>query len=240
MAARRMTPEERVDGRHSRRRRTERSLVAAVGTVLTRDGIAGVGVNAVAAAAKVNKALVSRYFGGIEGLVAAYASSEAFWPSLEEVIGKDHELLREPDRARAAARMLVRYTNALRRRPATLDLLGWECTQTSATVKIMEDAREARSREVFEALASIGFPLGGGVAGFAALLSAAMNYLAVRGRTISVFAGLRIATDADWEQIERMLEMVLRSVLANADSSPEQPTRSAAPRTKPRKRSRVE
>ena len=66
-----------------------RLLVDAVGRVLARQGFRSVKVNVVAREAGVDKVLIYRYFGGLPGLVAAFAHSGDFWPDVEELVGGD-------------------------------------------------------------------------------------------------------------------------------------------------------
>lgn len=208
-----MTETERVDGRHARRLRTEQRLLDAVGALLREGGMAALGVNAIAARAGVEKVLVYRYFDGLEGLMDAYAARSNFWPSLDEILGPGRELLRDDDHARAGAKILARYARALRLRPITLDLLAWECANPSALTRAMEAVREQRSRELDAELAEAGFPLDRGLAELSALFLAAINYLAVRGRSLAIFGGLPLATDADWKHIETIFEASLRAML---------------------------
>ena len=205
---------EPIDGRHARRLKTEARLQAALGEILHEAGPAALGVNAVAERAGVEKVLIYRYYGSLEGLMQAYAERSDFWPSLSEILGDDHALAREPDRAHAAARILGNYATALRKRPVTLDLLAWECAARNPLTIALEAVREQRSRELFAILAQAGFPFGGSAAQLSALLSAAINYLAVRSRDIAVFAGLEVRGDAAWQQLEAVFETLFRSLLA--------------------------
>ena len=72
---------------------TKHSLVNAVGTVLSESGFSGLGVNAVAKAAGVDKVLIYRYFGSFDALCLAFAQSSDFWPSIEELIPNKQEFL---------------------------------------------------------------------------------------------------------------------------------------------------
>jgi AcrR family transcriptional regulator len=195
---------------------------------LRRGGIQALAINTIAAKAGVDKVLIYRYFGGLEGLVAAYAASGEFWPTLDEILGDGRRLANEPDRAKAAARILVNYARALRSRPLTLDLMGWELSQHNSIVAAMQAVREERSREILSALAAAGFPLGDGMGDLGALFSAAMNYLALRARQLTVFSGLPIATDADWEHIEDVIASVMRRALPALEErvEPVRPARS--------------
>jgi AcrR family transcriptional regulator len=202
-----------TDGRHARRLRTEARLFAALEDLLRKGGVAALGVNAVAERAEVEKVLIYRYFGGLEGLMAEYAKRSEFWPTLEEIIGPDPALLRDPDHARTAAKLLANYARALRKRPVTLNLLAWECAHRNPLTVALETVREERAQQVFQQLTAAGFPLRGPSAALSALLSGAINYLAMRGREIKVFAGLRLGDDAAWQEIEQVMMLAFRGVL---------------------------
>ena len=203
-------PEE-TDGRRLRRRRTEEKLVAAVGALLAKGGIAALGVNAIAEHAGVEKVLLYRYFGGLDGLMEAYAARSDFWPTLDELIGSNGEVLADADRPRAGARVLANYARALRRRPVTLDLLAFECGNRNALTIALENVRERRSDELGAALAAAGWPMEGPIAAVGSLFAAAINYLTVRGRELRIYGGLGVHTDADWEQLAAVVEVTFRA-----------------------------
>jgi len=56
--------------------KTKERLLEAVDDVLARDGFNGLGINALAREAGVDKVLIYRYFGGLSGLLKAYAEAE--------------------------------------------------------------------------------------------------------------------------------------------------------------------
>lgn len=189
---------------------TEEKLIAATGELLSEQGIAAVGVNAVSERAGVEKVLVYRYFGGIEGLLEAYALRGDFWPSLVELIGEDAEVLADPDKARAGAKVLSNYAAALRKRPVTLDLLAWECSHRNPLIGVLEKVREERSTELIEALTRAGVVRSRDVGEMGTLFAAAINYLAVRGRDIRIFGGIGVRTDSDWQHLEGLMTRVFR------------------------------
>lgn len=58
---------------------TKRKLLDAVGQIINNNGFVGLGVNKVAKTAGVSKALIYRYFGGINQLVKTYVLEKDFW-----------------------------------------------------------------------------------------------------------------------------------------------------------------
>jgi AcrR family transcriptional regulator len=201
------------------RERTETALIDAVGRVIDDHGVEGLGVNAIAKAAQVDKVLIYRYFGGLEALVAAFARTPAFWPSPGDILGQDHdELLAMPFAERAEA-IFRRYVAALRQRPRTLAILASELSERSPLHAPLEAARE----EMGMALMSIGargLPPGVDVAAFATVITGAIHYLLVRSRHISIFNGIRIDNEDGWERIIRMVGPLAAAALAQAEPAP--------------------
>ena len=62
------------------RQSTEENIVRAFEAVMLREGVEGLGVNAVAQEAGVNKVLIYRYFGDLPGLARHWVSNSTFWP----------------------------------------------------------------------------------------------------------------------------------------------------------------
>ncbi|HJL22999.1 MAG: TetR family transcriptional regulator [Sandaracinus sp.] len=202
------------DARAARREATERKLVEAVGAVLRAEGVAAVGVNAVAAAAGVDKVLIYRYFDGLEGLLKAYGRSADFWPTLDEVLGPERDALALPP-AEMARVILRRYAAALRGRPVTLDLLAWECVERNPLTVALEEARDQWSDGLLEEVAAAGFPLGPRTGAIVALFAAATNYLAVRGRELRIFSAVPIAEDDHWDFLATVMGDAVAGVLAS-------------------------
>jgi AcrR family transcriptional regulator len=208
---------EPIDGRRARRKRTEERLIAAVGELLAAEGIAALGVNAIAARADVEKVLIYRYFAGLEGLMAAYAARGDFWPTVDEVLGKKREVLAHDDPAEVVAQALSRYASALRKRPVTLDLLGWECAHENPLTKALETVRETRTLEMMAELARAKGPIAPGTAELIALFAAAINYLLVRSRGLRVFGGVGVKSERDWAALEQVMKRALRGMLTEED-----------------------
>ena len=71
------------------RRDTEDKLVRAVGAVLEISGFQKVGVNLLARTAGVDKVLIYRYFGGLDGLLSAFGESADIWWTVDEIVGDE-------------------------------------------------------------------------------------------------------------------------------------------------------
>ena len=190
-------------------------ILVSVGRMIVRDGVAAIGVNALAREAGCDKVLIYRYFGDLEGVYAAFAAQGDFWWDVGELT-RGIDSSRTPA-AEAMKTILRRHAEALRARPVTLAVLAAELTNRTRLVVALEAVRERRAQEL---AAWIGerFPLPASrdVAAVAMLLGVAVNYLAVRARTIRVMSGVGIRTDADWERILAAVDLVIDGVFREA------------------------
>ncbi|MFC4353024.1 TetR/AcrR family transcriptional regulator [Fodinicurvata halophila] len=196
---------------------TETSLIQAVEAVILDEGFAGVGINALARRAGVDKVLIYRYFGGLSGLLTAYAEAGDFWWRVDDLLA---EPLPDPDSsdalAQTLARVFERHVAFLRRHPVTLEVIAWEMSARNELTAALESVREQRSLAVMRCLAER-FGVAESeflaqVAPLLTLLGAAANYLAARGRHLSVFNGLDLQSEAGWTQLCRTAEHMLAAV----------------------------
>lgn len=105
----------------TQRAATETALLAALEAELASG--ARLAVEPIAARAVVNKALVYRYFGGLPGLLSAFASSDRFMPSCEELMRLSPPDLAGMDARQRFAACVAAYVRALSQRPATVHIL---------------------------------------------------------------------------------------------------------------------
>src|SRR5574342_141667 len=119
------------------RQATEEKLLRAVGRILAEKGFRNFGINAVARQARVDKVLISRYFGGMPELLRAYAKAGRYWPTVEEVAGDDPEKLREMPVPEALATLLCNFARAIRKRPVTLEILAGETIERNELAKVL-------------------------------------------------------------------------------------------------------
>jgi AcrR family transcriptional regulator len=212
------------------REATERRILEATGRILARHGFRGLGVNAIAREARADKVLVYRYFGGLPGLLEAYAQSTDFWPSADELAPRDPSA----DPAALASAMLSGLVRALRSRPATQEILAWELVEPSP---LAERTAEVRERAGVELMAKLPAELPPGVdlPAVAALLTAGLTYLVLRSRTTRAWLGVPLQDAATFQRLERAAETVVRALLPSQHgNSRPRSTRARAPKRRNR------
>ncbi|HZC15239.1 MAG TPA: helix-turn-helix domain-containing protein [Caulobacteraceae bacterium] len=182
------------------RPRTEAKLREALIAVLVEGGFGVLTPTAVGKAAGVDKMLIYRYFGGMDGLMQAVANGPDFFPTFEDVCGGDPAAARALPLAERAALVLDNLAHVLMARPAVLELMVWELVERNALTAIAETARETMGlRIVGELFGDAGEAEQ--VGAVSAVLAAGVTYLALRRRKIRWFNGIDLRSDAGWVQI---------------------------------------
>jgi AcrR family transcriptional regulator len=192
------------------REQTSARILAAVGEVLARDGFGGVGVNAIAKQAGVDKVLIYRYFGGLGELLESWVRSGQFWPDVDELLGDDPAAFLALPTPERFARFIEHFIDSLRARPLTLEILAAEVLERNPLTAILETQREEWGERASQLLGGEDFARHPEWRGLTLLLVAGVQYLLLRSRKIRIFGGIDLRSDAGWDE----LKMSLRSASA--------------------------
>ncbi|WP_163560323.1 TetR/AcrR family transcriptional regulator [Halomonas sp. NO4] len=190
---------------------TRQRLIEAVGTALSEHGFQGLGVNAVARVAGVDKVLIYRYFGGLAELLEAYGESQGFWPSREEVLGRKVAVIKALPKAERVEAVLLGLLDALRQRPQTIEVLAWEAVQQSPLTAMLAERREAWSRQILAELFDDAGPEDRPLLTLASLLVAGFQYLLIRARRGSVYGGIALDSEAGWAEVRDAIRRACRA-----------------------------
>src|SRR5262249_16774100 len=176
--------------------------------ILLRDGLSAVGINALAREARCDKVLIYRYFGDLDGVYRAFASSREFWWTVEDLTRNvDPSRISGPE---AMKLFLRRHTEAIRPRPVTLAALAEEAATRTPLVIALETVREERALALGDWIGRhLVFPRGIDFPAIALILSTATTYLAVRARKIRVMSGVLIRSDEDWTRIYAAIDAII-------------------------------
>lgn len=189
------------------REATERRLVDTVGELIRENGFEKIGVNAVAARSGVSKILVYRYFGSVEGLLAAYIRRYDLWLNFpQDLPGREElpEFLKRTFRAQIAR---LRGDATLKR------LYRWELSSDNELIVRLREQREQVGRELIRRVCDVAGRPEEQIAPLASLLSASVTYLALLGEFCPVYNGIPLQEDAGWEQIGRGIDQIVDAIL---------------------------
>lgn len=187
---------------------TRKRILDAALELIAEAGFSAFGVNALATRAGADKVLIYRYFGGLDGVIAALAERPELW------LGPDMEAVPAGDYPTVMTAFLARYMKALRSSPLVLKVLAWELAENSAHSRLMADARAKAIRQWFIDARQKAGPSAPDVDAPAinAVLIAGVHHLVLSAVSIGVFAGISLANDDAWSRIEAALGTILKAV----------------------------
>jgi AcrR family transcriptional regulator len=197
------------------REATRARLIEAVGTLLAREGFTGLGVNAVAREAEVDKVLIYRYFGGLPELIAAFGREGNFWPSIKELAGGDVVAFGQLPLVEQLSQMGKNFMAAIRKRPLTQEILAWEMIERNELTVELETIRENTMMNFFEMFFQ-SVNKGPDIAAMGAIIGAGISYLVCRGRKIRFYNGIDLDSEAGWQRLERAIDTMIQGLFAGA------------------------
>lgn len=192
------------------RERTKQRILEAVGALLAESGFKGIGINAIARRAGVDKVLIYRYFGGLPELLEAYAHESDFWWTVDEIVLEGDETLQGQGPAAYLAVLLRRHLEALRRRPLTQEIMAWELTEANELTRNLALVRAARGHALVRRVRAL-YPAEDlwYLEGILGLIGAGINFLVLRTRHEAPVTADKANHEADWLYLQRVIEHLL-------------------------------
>ena len=191
------------------RKATERRIIAAFERLLAREGVQGLGVNALVREAEVGKDLVYRYFGGLAGVAEAWARKTEVLPSAEELIGPDMERFLKCKPGERLKIIFRNYVRGIQKRRATLNVLAVDLLARSELTQALENIHQKDRAEITKFFSdengqsSIDMEVVGG------LLVGGINYLAMRSNVVTAPYNIPLDSDQGWDKVEKTVLQLL-------------------------------
>lgn len=192
-----------------RRRETEDVIIDAFARLLVRDGVAGVGVNALVKEAGVGKKPLYDYFGGLEGVAVEWVRRRGIWPPLEDIVG---EPMAAFDKRRPAEKLRLvnrKCAEMLRANAPLCELLSGEFIRSSEMKQAVEHVRQLVRLDFERVLKSDPVLSGEDYLALNTIAYAATTYLALRAHCQPRFFGFDLSTETSWQIVMNMFDRVL-------------------------------
>ncbi len=188
---------------------TEARILNAAQTILTDQGPSGFGVNAVARAAGVDKQLIYKYFGGMDGLLAALGRRIAEW--WQERLLDDAPGQPPVSYGDLIERLAQRVLFVMRAEPLARQSALWELTDTSGLVQALSASRAAALGAWMDRLrGDLTPPAGVDAPAVNAMIISAISYLVLTSQTSRSMIGLPTEDPRTWTRIEQAVSTLVQ------------------------------
>lgn len=191
------------------REATEKRLLDTIGRMIAEDGFEKIGINAIAARSGVSKILIYRYFGSVEGLMAAYIRQHDFWLNFPlEMPGRE-------DLPAFLNRMFQGQIEQLRSNPTLKRLYRWELSCNNDMIVKLREQREKVGMNLVEKVSELTGQPQEEIAAMASFLTASITYLAMLEDFCPVYNGIPLNENAGWEQMNKGIEILIDKIIKN-------------------------
>ncbi|OYX26572.1 MAG: hypothetical protein B7Z10_02875 [Rhodobacterales bacterium 32-66-7] len=205
------TPDSGEGNRSRDRAATEKRILDAAQKVLTETGASGLGVNALARAAGVDKQLIYRYYGGLDGVLQALGERIALW--WQDRLLDDPPISPPATYAALIERLALRLLHVLRTEPLAAQSGLWELADTSGLVGPLTASRaRALGEWMARTRGSLQPPEGVDAPAVNAILVSAISYMVLASRTSPTVVGLPLDGEAGWARVEAATRRLVRGV----------------------------
>ncbi|MEA3266068.1 MAG: helix-turn-helix domain-containing protein [Candidatus Fermentibacteria bacterium] len=185
--------------------KTKYRILKGLEELITREGFTGVGVNAVAREAGVDKVLIYRYFGSMEGLLKAFADEKEFCPRVADLL---HDIPEEAPLHEVATRIVLEHVRALQNSPLAQELACWELTEQNPLTVLFGKEME---NGAMQALADRGIIPDEDVITLSVIVLCGLQYLVLRGRNNNPMMNIDYSKPETREKVERVIAAMMKA-----------------------------
>lgn len=194
--------------------KTQQQIIDALGRILTEKGFTGVGVNAVAREAGVDKVLIYRYFGSMEGLLKAFRDSKELCPRVVDVLD---EFPRGTPLSKLVARLILKSGKAFRENTLAQELARWELTEKNPLTVAFSRSMEQGELKSIEDRGIIPDP---DTVTAVILLLSGIHYLTLRQSISNPILDIDLSDPETVERLERVVTEIVEKYFADRGGIP--------------------
>ena len=191
--------------REKNKRASERRLIEAVSTIVEEEGFSKVRINHVARIAECDKVLIYRYFGGIEGLVSAWAKENDFYTAALDIFYEEVKTAQKSNLRELCKKVLLSQMNFMRENRMMQELKVWELSGNSR-FKILQDIREKNGQKLQQALNELVGLDNRDMSLYITVLVTAIEHLVLCTRQYPLFNGVDFGDSQSWERFEKVIK----------------------------------
>ncbi len=190
-----------------KRDRTRDRIMRACEEVILKEGVQGLGINAIAKHTGLGKPLIYRYFGNLDGLIATWAKTTQVWAD-DNVVAAKKRAASKDEKLKLIRDNMIESTDRLKKHPALLQLLAFTMTGRSPFAGATHDLKKSfgsHHGDLYRDDDILGDP---DMIALMLVLYAATVYLAHRAVGDPNFNGIPLDKEEGWAQMMKMVETV--------------------------------
>jgi AcrR family transcriptional regulator len=192
-----------------RRLETEDAIIDAFERLIVRDGVAGLGVNALIKEAGGGKKQLYDYFGSISGVAEAWVQERGIWPPLEEIVGESMESFGQRRPVEKLRLINRKCAEMLRDNAPLCELLTGEFVRSKEVKEAVDHIRQLVRLDFERVLKSDPALSGEDYLALNTVAYAATTYLALRAHCQPRFFGFDLSTETSWQMVMNMFDRVM-------------------------------
>ena len=184
---------------------TKQRLIDAVGKILVEQGFQGIGINAIAKEAGVDKVLIYRYFGNLDGLLHAFAAQKDYFSNLQNLVGEQRDITSKAEVLELSKRIFIGQLRQILQNKELQEFLLWELLEKNQATDAIAEVRERQGVAVLEAMRKVVDFDKVDLPAFASIMIGGIYYLVLRSRSVDVYSGINLRTKEGWQRIEQAI-----------------------------------
>ncbi|MDU1892931.1 MAG: TetR/AcrR family transcriptional regulator [Dysgonomonas sp.] len=185
-------------------RESEKRLIKAVSKIVEEEGFLKVGINRISRIAGCDKVLIYRYFGGLNGLINAWAKENDFYVMAYETFIEEVNIFDKGDIRNLVKKVLLAQLHFLRENRMMQELLIWELTGRSK-FKALQDIREENGYRLQQILSNIVGSENKDINLYITVLVTAIDFVVICTRQYPVFNGVDFNREESWDRFEKVI-----------------------------------
>lgn len=195
-----------------KRQLTEEGIIDAFERLLVREGVVGLGVNALIKEAGVGKKPIYEYFSGLSGVATEWVRRRGVWPRFDELIEEDMAIFAARSPIEKICIVNRNYARMLRSNAPMCELLTGEFTRQKEVKEAIEHVRQLVRLDFERLMESDPTLRDPAIMALNSLAYAACTYVAMRAHSQPSYFGSDLSDEASWEATLAMFGGVLARV----------------------------
>jgi AcrR family transcriptional regulator len=191
---------------------TKQKLLNAISKIILKGGFNAIGVNSIAKEAGVDKVLIYRYFGNLDGLLKAFISQKDYFGNLKDIIGDPDEIQFTEQTIEIIKNVFIGQLRSIRNDKELQEILLWELNYRNKVTASIAKKRETIAVYFINELEKKFSFSNVDIRAILSILSSAIYYLIIRAKTVDVFTGIELKKEGDWKRIEDGLCYIIDSI----------------------------